>query len=41
MDIAMDEYVAEYGFENTTVIENLKIAMFVNKRRKDREKEND
>lgn len=34
---AIDQYVYEYGFSNETEIENTKIAMRVNKIRKDKE----
>ncbi len=33
----LDEYVSKYGFDNETGIENMKIAMTVNKIRKDKE----
>ncbi len=33
----LDEYVAKYGFDNNTDIENMPIAMAVNKIRKDKE----
>lgn len=38
MDLkALDEYVSKYGFDNETGIDDMKIAMTVNKIRKDRE----
>lgn len=38
MDLqALDEYVSKYGFDNKTEIENMKIAMMVNKIRKEKE----
>lgn len=33
----LDEYVSKYGFDNTTDIDDMKIAMMVNKSRKDKE----
>lgn len=33
----LDEYVSKYGFDNETGIEDIKIAMAVNKTRKDKE----
>lgn len=33
----LDEYVAKYGFDNNTDIENMSVAMAVNKNRKDKE----
>lgn len=35
--IELDEFVAEYGFDNETGIDDMKIAMTVNKIRKDKE----
>jgi len=35
----LDEYVAKYGFNDTTDIDDINVAMFVNAKRK--EKEND
>lgn len=34
---ALDEYVSKYGFDNETGIDDMKIAMAVNKIRKDKE----
>lgn len=33
----LDEYVSKYGFDNETGIDDMKIAMAVNKIRKDKE----
>lgn len=33
----LDEYIAKYGFNDTTGIDNMRVAMFVNAKRKDRE----
>ncbi len=33
----LDEYVSKYGFDNKTDIEDMQIAMTVNKSRKDKE----
>lgn len=37
----LDEYVADYGFDNQTGIDDLETAMHVNRMRKDRQREND
>ena len=33
----LDEYIAKYGFNDTTDISPIRVAMFVNKKRKDKE----
>lgn len=35
----LDEYVSKYGFDNETDIDDIEVAMTVNKIRKDRENE--
>lgn len=37
----LDEYVSKYGFNNQTGIDDIEVAMTVNKIRKDRERENE
>lgn len=37
----LDEYVAEYGLNNETDIDNMQIAIAVNKIRKDKENDTD
>lgn len=40
MSKELDEFVAEYGFDNKTDIEDIKVAMNVTRIRKEREKRN-
>ena len=35
----LDEYIAKYGFNDTTGIKPIEVAMFVNAKRKDKENE--
>ena len=37
----LDEYIAKYGFNDKTDIDDMRTAMFVNAKRKDRENEGD
>ena len=33
----LDEYILKYGYNDTTGIDDMRVAMFVNKKRKDKE----